>query len=120
MRLGRRLAGAALLEAVAALAILAAAAVGMLVLSRESAAVLDHVRRAEQELTRASRFVAAVSLWPNAVLDQRLGERQQGDWRLVIEKRGTLYLIALVDTASSRVILRTAVHRRSGSSTNAP
>jgi hypothetical protein len=121
MQRAERVRGAALLEALAALAILSITAVAVLSLAGESIVLLDRVQRTEREMVRASALLDAVALWPAVVLDQHLGDRPQGDWRLRIEKQGPLYHIVLADTATSRLLLRTAVHRRSpGAAARAP
>ena len=60
----------------------------------------------------ADAFMAAVSLWTRDDLDRRLGDREQGPWRLVILRpEPTLYEVALRDTLTDAVVLRTALHR---------
>lgn len=120
MSFGRHRAGAALMEAIVALAVLATAGVAMLLMTRQSAATFEHVATTERNLAKASQFLVAVSLWPASVLDQRLGDRRQGDWRLLIEKREGIYRIALTDTATSRVLLSTSLYRRALRSGDAP
>lgn len=120
MLTGRYRAGAALMEAIVALAILATSGVAMLVMARQSAGTVEHVATTERDLARASQFLAAVSLWPGSTLNQRLGERRQGDWRLIIEKRETIYKVALLDSARSRVLLSTSLYRRAPRSGDAP
>ena len=115
MRGVERRPGAALLEAVAALAILSTVAVAMLSLARESAVALEHVRTTERQMLRASVFLDAVALWPAPVLDRHLGERLQGHWRLNVEKNGAVYRVLLSDTLTSRALLRTALHRHTPS-----
>ena len=104
--------GAALLEAIVALAILAtvgAAAAGM---ASDSLRAVEHVREAELEVRRAVQFMTAVALWPREDLDRHLGRSAQGPWDLVIDRRTpTFYRIALVNRTTRRLVLATAIVR---------
>lgn len=104
--------GAALLEVIVALAILATAGVSAVHLVSESAHAVGATRASEEEIRRASAFLDAVSLWSRTDLDRRLGSRPQGGWRLYIERSGTLlYRVTLTDTATDRVLLATTLFR---------
>lgn len=104
--------GAVLLEVLLALAVLGVAGSAALTLAVESGNAIRQVALADHELARASAFLDVVVLWPREELDQRLGERQQGQWRLTIQRpAATLYVVTLTDTTGRRGILRTAVHR---------
>jgi len=53
----------------------------------------------------------SATLWTRNELDQRLGERTQGPWRLRIDRSfQSLYVLALID-AQRHVLIRTAVFR---------
>lgn len=81
-------------------------------LVRDSARSVEHARDAEMRMRDADAFMAAVSLWTRDDLDRRLGDRAQGAWRLVVLRpEPNLYEVALRDTLSDVVVLRTALHR---------
>ena len=108
----RRRAGAALLEAIVALAVFGSAGTAALVLVRDSARAVEHAREAERALRDADAFMTAVSLWTRDDLDRRLGDRPQGAWRLTILRPDpALYELVLRDTLSNAVLLATALHR---------
>ena len=105
-----------LLEVIVALTILSTVSIAALTMSSESMRVVQHAREAEQRMRAASGFLEAVSLWPRAELDQRLGERSQGRWKLRINRTfPTLYEITLVDSAGGVELLRTSLFRPDGS-----
>ena len=111
MRSGRR-DGAALLEVMVALTILATAGLAAISLTREAIHAVEHAREVDRELAKAGAFLEAVALWPREDLDRRLGERVQGTWRLRIDRpHPTIYEAVLSDSARSREILRTALYR---------
>lgn len=111
-RAPRRRAGAALLEAIVALAVFGTAGSAALVLVRDSARTVDHARVAESRVRDADAFMAAVSLWTREDLDRRLGDRAQGAWRLVLLRpEPNLYEVALRDTLTDVVVLSTVLHR---------
>lgn len=105
-------AGAGLLEAIVAVAILAFAGVAAVTAVAESMAAVRRAREADAELRDANAFLEAIALWPREDLDRRLGNRPQGPWRLVIERPlPTLYTVVLTDSASGRILLRTSLYR---------
>lgn len=104
--------GAVLLEAIIALAVLSVAGTAAVTLVSQSADAVRRAREADVEAREASAFLHAVSLWTREDLDRRLGDRPQGDWRLHVQRpTPTLYEVVLVDSARTRVILRTALFR---------
>lgn len=107
--------GAALLEAIVALAILAtvgAAAAGM---ASDSLRTVEHLRQTESDVHRAVQFITAVAMWPREDLDRHLGRTVQGPWNLVVDRRSaTFYQITLISRATGRVTLQTAVVRAAG------
>ena len=104
--------GFALIESVISLAILGLAGMAASSIVVQS---YDSVRRAqarEAAVRAASSFMEAVALWSAADLDRRLGERDQGPWRLRIQRSGAgLYDVRLSD--SSTVLITTRLFRPS-------
>lgn len=104
--------GAVLLEAIVALVILTVAGTSAVVLVSQSADAVRRARMADAEAREASAFLHAVSLWTREDLDRRLGDRPQGEWRLIIQRPSpTLYEVVLTDSAATHEILRTALFR---------
>lgn len=103
--------GAALLEALVALAILGMVGSTAAWSATESlrAVARAHAREAEQRA--ALRLLTAVSLWPRPDLDLHLGNRREGPWRLYIERpTATVYAVTISDT-TGLVVLQTAFYR---------
>lgn len=108
----RRRHGAVLLEVMVALTILATAGLAALGLTREATHAVEHARVAGREIAAASAFLEVVVLWPREELDQRLGDRVQGPWRLSIQRSyPMLYEVVLRDSTLAREILRTSLYR---------
>ena len=104
--------GAVLLEAMAALVILAVAGTAAVTMVSQGADAVRRAREADAEARQANAFFHAVALWTREDLDRRLGDRPQGEWRLRIQRPApTLYEVVLVDSAATREILRTSLHR---------
>ena len=104
--------GAALLEAIVAMAILGTAGIAALTLASEAARAVDHARQAETELRQASAFMEAVALWTRDDLDRRLGDRPQGEWRLRIHRpEPELYTVILTDSLGVESLLATSLFR---------
>lgn len=104
--------GAALLEVIVALTILAISGVTAVALVSGAVRSVTAAREAEMELRRASAFLEAVTLWTRDDLDRRLGERPQGPWRLRIDRPSeTLYTAVLIDRVSGHQVLSTSLHR---------
>jgi type II secretory pathway pseudopilin PulG len=105
-------AGAALLEVIVAVTILAAAGTAAVAMTSESARAVERARDADRRAREAGAFMEAVALWPRADLDRRMGEREQGPWRLRIGRPDReLYTLSLVDSAGTE-ILRTSLFRQ--------
>jgi type II secretory pathway pseudopilin PulG len=104
--------GAVLLEAIVAIVILSVAGTAAVAMVGQAA---DGVRRAgaaDVEAREASALMHAVALWTREDLDLRLGSRQQGPWRLSVQRPDPeLYDVALTDSAGASVILRTSLFR---------
>jgi len=109
-RRGRR--GAALLEAIVALAVLTAAAVPVVSLAAESLRAIDRARNRERELRAANAFFEAVALWSRADLDRHLGDRRQGHWVMRVDRPSPgLYTVSLADSGTHALLLRTSLYR---------
>jgi type II secretory pathway component PulK len=114
--------GAALLEAMVALTILAVAGMWAVAMANQSADAIRRVREADAETRRASGFLDAVALWPREDLDRHLGDRREGEWVLSVERPAlSLYTIVLSTAPDSaagrpigRVLLSTALFRPEG------
>jgi hypothetical protein len=104
--------GAALLEALVAVAILGTAGVAFVAIGAESAEVVRRAQAADEESRAASAFLEAVALWPREDLDRRLGSRRQGPWVLRVDRPWpALYVASLRDSSDRRELLRTALYR---------
>lgn len=105
-------AGASLIEVIVAVTILSIAGVTVVTAVAESTAAVRRAREADLELRAAGAFMEAIALWTREDLDRRLGDRRQGNWRLIIERPfPTLYSVALTDSTGSRVLLSTSLYR---------
>lgn len=104
--------GATLLEAIVALTLLAMTGLSGLALVRSAANLTGEADRSESAVADASNFLNSVSLWTREELDQRLGEREQGGWRLEIDRATPeLYVVTLRDSLGQSTVLRTALFR---------
>ena len=104
--------GSTLLEALVALVLMATAAAAVAALAADTARAVQRAHVADAEARRASAFLELVTLWPREELDRRFGDREQGDWRLRIGRpHPALYVVTLLDSTGSRVLLGTALHR---------
>lgn len=104
--------GATLVEAVVAIALIGMVGLGGVGLVRSASAAMALTAAAERELRDADEFLGIVTLWSASELDQRLGEREQGEWLLEIQRvERTLYLLTLRDGAGQRLILQTSIFR---------
>lgn len=110
--MARNESGAGLLEVIAAVAILSIAAVTAVTASAESVNAVRRAREADVELRTAAAFLEAVALWTRDDLDRHLGDRPQGTWRMTVGRPlPTLYTVALSDSATGRILLRTSLFR---------
>ena len=104
--------GVVLLEAIVALAILATAAAALVVLAASSVHAVRQARSADDEMRAASAFMDVVALWPRADLDRHLGDRDEGPWRLRVQRpTQVLYTVALLDSTARRELLRSVLYR---------
>lgn len=109
-------AGAALLEVVVALALLATAGVTLLASSIQSSSAMRHLVDGGRELRAANAFMESIALWSRADLDRHLGVRREGPFVLTVARpTPTLYAIALAEPtpsgAAGRVLLETTLFR---------
>ncbi|MGH7718682.1 MAG: PulJ/GspJ family protein [Gemmatimonadaceae bacterium] len=104
--------GAALLEVIVALTILAVAGVSAVAMASGAARTVHRAREADAEMRRASAFFDVVALWTRADLDRHLGERPQGAWTMRVDRIDPeLYAVSLSDTATKRLLLATELFR---------
>jgi hypothetical protein len=106
-------AGAALLEAIVALAILGGAGVALAAQVRQTFEAVRHADEAERRFLEASAFLDAIALWPREDLDRRMGDRRNGAWRLEITRISeSIYDVTLRDSAGRHNLATTTVYRR--------
>jgi type II secretory pathway pseudopilin PulG len=111
--------GAALLEVMVALTILAVAGMWAVALVNQSVEAIHQVREADIAIRRANGFMEAVALWPRQDLDRHLGRHREGEWVLTVQRPAmslyTIVLSAVPDTLDGRPLgrdlLSTAVFR---------
>jgi type II secretory pathway pseudopilin PulG len=101
-----------LLEALIALALIGTAAVSLLALTASDTEAVRRLTARSDEINAASRFLDAVALWTREDLDRRLGTRPQGPYRLrILRPTPLVYTVELLDAATERPLLATAVYR---------
>ncbi len=104
--------GAALLEVIVALTILATSGATVVTLMAQSSHAVRRARETETELRRASALFDAVALWTRDDLDRHLGSRRQGPWMMHVDRTAqTLYSVALTDSLGARDLLNTTLFR---------
>lgn len=105
--------GFAVLEVVAALAILALSGVALVELASGGTRALTAAGERERELADQDRLLTAYALLDRNDLDLRLGGRDVGDYRVVVERpEPALYRVAISRRASADVEdLVTVLHR---------
>lgn len=107
--------GVALLEALVALAILAAAGLSTIGMLRQA---FDNERRMselEHHADRADRVLATMSLLTAKDLDRRLGQHRVREFLVTVQRpEALLYRISVSDTASATELLVTVVYRAEG------
>jgi hypothetical protein len=98
-----------------ALTIAGIASITMLGALRDATHSLALLETRRLTLRDAERFLVAVSLWPRADLERRLGTRPQGPYLLTITMTtGTLFEIGLADRATRAPLLSTVLYRPTG------
>jgi type II secretory pathway pseudopilin PulG len=104
--------GVVLLEALVAIAVLGTVASAAAWKTAETLHAVRRTHAREAEVRAAQRLMSAVYLWPRDDLDRHLGNRAQGKWTMRVDRvNATLYEIALIDTFSAGVLLRTTLFR---------
>lgn len=104
--------GASLLEALVAMTIMAAVALAMIGLTRQSLAGISAAADVDGDWLRADRLFRAMSLWSTLDLDRRLGPRRQGDWWVTIERPSrALYVVRISYEKGGPEFLWTALYR---------
>lgn len=112
----RRRTGAALLEAIVALTVLAVAGITLLGVASDAYRAIELSAESERRLRDANRLLDAASLWPRGELDQRLGERPQGVLRMRIARTSAeLYRVELFASDGEELLLATTLYRERGS-----
>jgi hypothetical protein len=108
---GRR--GAALLEAITALAVAGTGGVALAAVVAHSDMVLRRTIAREREVESAARVLTALSLLERHELEQRLGTSMIGEFRSSIGKPSSdLFRIGIAhDSAADRELLATLVYR---------
>lgn len=104
--------GIVLLEAIIAMTILAVAGAAVVALATDAARAVDRAQVADAATARASAFLDAIALWPREDLDRHLGTRNEGVWRLIVDRpTSTLYSVELADSTGTHVLLHTVLYR---------
>jgi type II secretory pathway pseudopilin PulG len=104
--------GAALLEALVAIAVLATVGSAAAWAAAEAIRSVTRVHQEEMRVRAAARLLTAASLWSREDLDRHLGSRAQGPWRMRIDRpQPTLYEVSLTDTVTGKVLLHTTLYR---------
>ena len=113
----RRSSGTALLEVLAALAILGTAGLSLVALVHQSVRSQAEAARAERVLDEADRVLSAVTLLAADDLDRRLGSHPVGEFVVDVQRpRRFLYRIAVAEAAATdRSMLVTVVFRAGAS-----
>lgn len=115
MRTNRRTvvrSGAALIETVIALVILAGAGVGLVMLLGQTVHTVHQFRMREAEFRNAGQAMDGMVAWSRTELDARMGAKRFRLWELRVGDAGPgLYDVALADTLTGAELLRTTLYR---------
>jgi hypothetical protein len=104
--------GAVLLESLVALVLLGTIASTAAWAAAEQIRGLDRQLTHEEEVRAAVRLLTAVSVWPAADLDRRLGETSQREWILIIRRpEASLYEVELIKASTTRPLVSTTLYR---------
>jgi type II secretory pathway component PulJ len=104
--------GVALLEVLAAVAILSVAGLGFVDLVAAGTRAVSLARARERELADEDRLLTAYTLLARTDLDRRIGERHVGPYLLTVARpERTLYRIALARADAGVEDLVTVVYR---------
>ena len=103
--------GAALLEIVAALAILGLAGMGFVALIAQELDGLRALRQREATTRRAANLLSRITTWTPRELDARVGVSRFGDFRVEIELIDpSLYTVVVTDGTGSSTLLETSLY----------
>ncbi len=104
--------GMLMLEVMLGIAILGMAGIALVTLLTQTTATASHGRAAERDVLSAAQLLDRATLWSDVELAVRLGQRRVGVWDLDVETpRPRLYTLAVLDTLTRAVVLRTTVYR---------
>lgn len=116
----RQRSGVALLEVVAAVAILGVAAVVLTSIAQGSLIALARAEARDEERRQARALLEAMFLWSPDDLDRHLGRREQGRWIMQIDRMNdALYGITLRDSLENAIIATFLYRRRAFDVTDA-
>ncbi len=102
--------GVTLLEVLVAMTLLALVGLSTLEAVQTAARLGGVAVTSERDLSEASQLLHSVSLWSRRELEQRLGEREQGEWRLEITRETPdFYLVVVRDRARGATWLQTGI-----------
>src|SRR5262245_35611207 len=108
-----RRSGLTLLEVLAALVILGLCAAGWAALLGQGTHSVHASESRELEIESAAHQLSTVALWSNAELLGHTGRSRLGDVVLVVgQTTPTLFDVAVADTLTGRILLRTSFYRR--------
>lgn len=104
--------GAALIETLIALVILATAGVGLVTLLGQTVHTVRQFRGREREFAAAGQALDATVAWSRTELDARIGNGRLRTWQLGVSDIGSgLYELSLSDTLTGAELLRTTLYR---------
>lgn len=100
--------GAAIIEVMIGLVVLAVAGVGLITLLGQTSHTMQTVARAERETQEAAATLAKLALKSRVEFDAMVGERRSGAFDIATTTLGSgFYAVAVRDTATGGVLLRT-------------
>ncbi len=109
---GRSRPGAALIETLIALVILASVGVALIAVLGQTVHTVRQFRERERGFAGAGQALDATVGWSRSELDARVGTRRFRDWQLTVVGAGSgLYDVALADTLTGVELLRTTLYR---------
>jgi type II secretory pathway component PulJ len=104
--------GAALVEVLVSLVLLATAGTALISFLGQTSRTLRHLRDQERISLRASAQLEALVTWDRSTFLNRIGRTRIGDWTLFVGQTTTdLFDVAIAESDTSAVLLRTTVYR---------